>query len=121
MVVKREEHFLGVIGVADTLRPEAKDSLAALREMGIRRNIMLSGDNQLVAKAIAAQAGIDEARGPLMPDGKVEELRKLANEGGVAMVGDGVNDAPALAAAASASRWAARDQTWRSRRRTWCS
>jgi len=99
MVVKRGERFLGVLGVADTLRPEAKDALAALHQIGIRRNIMLSGDNQLVAKAIAAQVGIDEARAPLMPEGKVEELRKLAKEGGVAMVGDGVNDAPALAAA----------------------
>lgn len=99
MIVRRGASFLGVIGVADTLRPEAKETLLALRRIGIQRKVMLSGDNLIVAKAIAAQVGIDEARAPLMPDGKVAELRKLAGEGGVAMVGDGVNDAPALAAA----------------------
>ncbi|HKQ92635.1 MAG TPA: heavy metal translocating P-type ATPase [Blastocatellia bacterium] len=99
MIVRRGARFLGVIGLADTLRPEAKDALKALRRIGVKRHVMLSGDNHRVAAAIAAQAGIDEARAPLMPEGKVAELRKLAAEGGVAMVGDGVNDAPALAAA----------------------
>jgi Zn2+/Cd2+-exporting ATPase len=99
MTVKRGAEFIGVIGVADTLRPEAKSVLGELRSLGIRRSVMLSGDNHLVAKSIAAQVGVDEVRAPLMPDGKVAELQKLAKEGGVAMVGDGVNDAPALAAA----------------------
>ena len=99
MIVKRADRFLGVIGVADTVRPEAKATLAKLKRLGITRTMMLSGDNQRVANAISKEVGIDEARAPLMPEGKVTALRELAKEGGVAMVGDGVNDAPALAAA----------------------
>jgi Cd2+/Zn2+-exporting ATPase len=99
MVVKRGARWLGVLGVADTVRPESKPAIEALRRLGIARTVMLSGDNLRVAKAIGAQVGIDEPRAPLLPDGKVEALRELAREGGVAMVGDGVNDAPALAAA----------------------
>jgi Cd2+/Zn2+-exporting ATPase len=99
MIVQSDGQFLGVLGLADTLRPEAPATLAALRRIGIHRNVMLSGDNQRVADAIAKQAGIDEIRAHLMPDAKVVELKKLAHAGGVAMVGDGVNDAPALAAA----------------------
>ena len=99
MIVQRGTAWLGVIGVADTLRPEAKAALGVLRELGIQRTVMLSGDNELVANAIAKQVGITEARAPLMPDGKVAAIRELARQGGVAMVGDGVNDAPALASA----------------------
>ncbi len=99
MIVKRGARFLGVVGVADTLRAEAKDALAALRAIGIRRTVMLSGDNIRVARAIGAEVGIDEPRAPLLPEGKVAALREMSKEGGVAMVGDGVNDAPALAAA----------------------
>ncbi len=99
MIVRRGTEFIGVLGVADTLRAEAKGALAAIRAMGIRRTVMLSGDNRIVAEAIAREVGIDEPRAPLMPEGKVEALRELARDGGVAMVGDGVNDAPALAAA----------------------
>ena len=99
MVVKRDDRWLGVIGVADTLRDNAKATLASLKRIGIARTIMLTGDNQRVATAIGDECGIDEARGALMPEGKVEALREMSKEGGVAMVGDGVNDAPALAAA----------------------
>jgi Cd2+/Zn2+-exporting ATPase len=99
MVVKHGEKFLGLLGIADSIRPESKDVLRQLKGIGIRRNIMLSGDNQRVVDAIGREAGLDESRGQLLPDEKVKELRTLATEGGVAMVGDGVNDAPALAAA----------------------
>ena len=100
IVVKHGGKFLGILGVADKIRPEAKTSIAALKALGIKKNVMLSGDNQRVADAIGQQAGIDEAFAQLLPEEKVAKLRTLAKaESGVAMVGDGVNDAPALAAA----------------------
>jgi Cd2+/Zn2+-exporting ATPase len=100
MLVWRADSFLGIIGVADTLREEARGALEQLGGLGISTTIMLSGDNARVARAIAASAGIAEVRAPLLPEGKVAAIRALAKEGGgVAMVGDGVNDAPALAAA----------------------
>jgi Cd2+/Zn2+-exporting ATPase len=99
VVVKRGDRFLGVIGVADKVRPESRAALEDLKRIGVGRTIMLSGDNQRVARAVGAEVGIDEAKAPLMPDGKVKALREMAREGNVAMVGDGVNDAPALAAA----------------------
>jgi Cd2+/Zn2+-exporting ATPase len=99
VVVRRGARFLGVIGVADKVRAESRAALEQLKRIGVGRTIMLSGDNQRVARAIGAEVGIDEAKAPLMPDGKVEALRELARSGNVAMVGDGVNDAPALAAA----------------------
>jgi Cd2+/Zn2+-exporting ATPase len=99
MIVRCGERYLGVIGLMDTPREAAKRTIARLRELGIERMIMISGDNQQVANAVAKEVGLDEARGDLMPDDKVREIRKLQSEGGVAMVGDGVNDAPAMASA----------------------
>ena len=97
MVVRRGARDLGVIGLMDTPREAAKLALQRLRDMGITRMIMISGDNQKVAEAIARDVGLDEAWGDLMPEDKVLAIQKLAGENKVAMVGDGVNDAPAMA------------------------
>jgi len=99
MIVRRGTRFLGVIGVMDTPRIEARSAIDVLRRIGIRTVVMLSGDNQRVATAVGEQVGISEARGGLLPNDKVDAINGLAADGGVAMIGDGVNDAPALAAA----------------------
>jgi len=97
MIVRRGEQYLGVLGLMDTPRESSRLALQKLARLGIRRMIMISGDNQQVASAVAAEVGITEARGDLMPEDKVNSIRQLEREGGVAMVGDGVNDAPAMA------------------------
>jgi Cd2+/Zn2+-exporting ATPase len=98
MIVRRGAHYLGALGVMDTEREAAKSVLQRLRGLGMQQMIMLTGDNQRVADAIAQKVGLTEARGALMPEDKVTAIRELAShKGGVAMVGDGVNDAPALA------------------------
>ena len=99
MVVRHGGRYLGVLGLMDTPRDAAKPVVARLHALGIRRTVMISGDNQPVAEAVARAIGIDEARGDLMPEDKVEAIRRLRREGRVAMVGDGVNDAPAMASA----------------------
>lgn len=91
---------LGILSIGDTMRPEVSSALALLHESGIEKVIMLSGDNQRTVDAIARQAGIDEAYGDLMPEQKIEHIRRLmADHHYVGMIGDGVNDAPALAIA----------------------
>lgn len=98
MVVKSGDRYLGAIGLMDTARPAAKGVISRLRAMGIKRIVMLSGDNQSVADAIASKLGLDEAMGGLMPEDKVRIIQEMkGKEGRVAMIGDGVNDAPALA------------------------
>jgi Cd2+/Zn2+-exporting ATPase len=99
MVVRRNQQDLGAIGLMDTPRQAARNALDRLRRIGIARMIMISGDHQRVAEAVAAQVGIDEAWGDLMPEDKVRAIKKLRAEAKVAMVGDGVNDAPAMASA----------------------
>lgn len=97
MVVRRADKDLGVIGLLDTPREGAKEALQKLREMGIDRMIMISGDHNRVAEAVARQVGLDEAWGDLMPDDKVQAIKNLRLSSKVAMVGDGVNDTPAMA------------------------
>ncbi|MDO8568664.1 MAG: heavy metal translocating P-type ATPase [Dehalococcoidales bacterium] len=92
--------ILGVIAVADQLRPEAKETIARLKKAGIKHTVMLTGDNEGTARAIASQVGIDEYRSQLMPEDKVAAVNDLKRKyNRIAMVGDGVNDAPAMAAA----------------------
>ena len=97
IIVRRGETYLGVLGLMDTPREAAKSVIIHLKQLGVQRIIMLSGDSQQVATAVAASVGIDEAIGDLMPEKKVDAIRMLSEQGGVAMVGDGVNDAPAMA------------------------
>ncbi len=100
MLVCHDEQICSVVAVADTPRPESADVVAALRELGVR-TVMLTGDGRVVAASIGEQVGIDEVRAELLPEEKVTAVRELASGGRtVAMVGDGINDAPALAQAA---------------------
>ena len=89
--------WLGVLGIADEPRENARETLNRLRAVGIERIVMLTGDNPGVGNAVGRAVGIDDVRAGLLPEDKVEAIRELAASGLVAMVGDGVNDAPALA------------------------
>lgn len=100
VVVADEDGPLGVLALADAVRPQAAATVQELRRLGIEHITMLTGDNERAARAIAAQVGIDDVAAGLKPADKAERVRALvARYGHVAMVGDGVNDAPALAAA----------------------
>ncbi len=87
--------LLGIIAVADTMKEDSSEAIKQLRNMGIHV-VMLTGDNEITAKAIGAQAGVDQVVAGVLPEGKEEVIRKLKEKGKVAMVGDGINDAPAL-------------------------
>ncbi|XSG76145.1 heavy metal translocating P-type ATPase [Herpetosiphon llansteffanensis] len=94
------DHAWGLIALADTVRPESKQAIAALHAAGVKRVVLLTGDNRAVAQHVASQLGIDDVRAELLPGDKAQIIETLQQQyGPVAMVGDGVNDAPALAKA----------------------
>ena len=91
----RDKTLLGIIAVADTIKEDSAKAISELKNMGIH-TVLLTGDNEITARAIAAQAGVDEVVAGVLPDGKEAVIRKLMESGKVAMVGDGINDAPSL-------------------------
>ncbi|MBE0411690.1 MAG: heavy metal translocating P-type ATPase, partial [Anaerolineales bacterium] len=98
MLVNADGKWLGLLAVADTIRPNAAQVVAELKQLGVERVVMLTGDNQRVAANIASQTGVDEFHSDLLPQDKVHVLEELRQTyGPIAMVGDGINDAPALA------------------------
>lgn len=100
LVFVADRQIAGVIAIEDRVRPEAAAALRGLKAHGVRRTVLLTGDNEPVARRVAGQIGVDEYRAELMPEDKVGFIHAVSGRGGsVAMVGDGVNDAPALAAA----------------------
>ena len=99
IVVARGGTPLGLVAVADTIRPQARQALADLHQVGVRKIVMLTGDNPRTAAAVAREVGVDDVRAGLRPEDKSRVITELGDGAHVAMVGDGVNDAPALAAA----------------------
>jgi Cd2+/Zn2+-exporting ATPase len=100
VIVAREGEVVGLLGLADMPRASAKPMIDRLHALGVRRVVMLTGDQRPTAEAIAAAVGVDEVHAGMMPDDKLARIRAMRAEGlRVAMVGDGINDAPALAAA----------------------
>ncbi len=100
MLVRANDEWLGVLGLADRPREGVREVLDRLRSAGMKRIVMLTGDHRAVGEAIGKEVGVDEVRGELLPEDKVTAIQALLKEHGrVAMVGDGVNDAPALAQA----------------------
>ena len=100
VAIGNDEHVCGIISIADSVRPQARDAISAIKQTGIEQIVMLTGDNAGTAKAIADKIGMDDYKAELLPEDKVNAIKSLLNEyGQIAMVGDGINDAPALATA----------------------
>ncbi len=100
VAIGNDEHVCGLIAIADRVRDEAHEAVSRIKKLGVRHVIMLTGDNEGTAVAVARKTGVDRFMAELLPEDKVEAVQQLVNEfGHAAMVGDGVNDAPAMAAA----------------------
>ncbi len=100
MVVSRSNRIIGILGLADTPRADIADVMNQLRLLGVDHLVMLTGDNDDVAKDVAAKVGLTDVQAELMPEDKLNIIKQLdAKYGAIAMIGDGVNDAPALATA----------------------
>jgi Cd2+/Zn2+-exporting ATPase len=100
VAIGNDDHVCGIISIADSVRPQARKVISAIKKAGIEQTVMLTGDNSGTAKAIAAKIGVDDYKAELLPEDKVNSIKSLLDEyGRVAMVGDGINDAPALATA----------------------
>jgi P-type E1-E2 ATPase len=100
MILAHDNHVCGIISVADTVRRDAAAGVQALRNLGVKRFIMMTGDNARTAKQVGDRVGVDEVLAEMLPEQKASRVRELVNSGKkVLMVGDGINDAPALAEA----------------------
>lgn len=99
VAVSDQEHVLGIFGIADEIRAESKDIVSALYKAGVQDVVMLTGDHEMTAQKVAKATGLTNYYANLLPDMKVEKVKELTQQGKTAMVGDGINDAPALATA----------------------
>lgn len=99
VLVADRSRVLGMFGIADEIRSESRDVIAALHKLGIKQTVMLTGDHQKTAQKVAEAVGVSTYYGNLLPEDKVNRIKDLAAKGQVAMIGDGINDAPALASA----------------------
>jgi len=99
VLVADEETVLGMFGISDEIREESHEVIGRLHQVGIKRTVMLTGDHQKTAEKVAKAVGVSEYYGALLPEDKVSKVKQLADQGIVGMIGDGINDAPALASA----------------------